>query len=78
MGTKCLLLRYLEPITAELDRGLALLDGDLPFHELCPPAPPLPCLLPITKVFEGADPLDVGCSLGFLYDSPITKMSLGS
>ena len=23
-------------------------------------------LLPMTKVFEGADPLDVGCSLGFL------------
>ena len=34
-------------------------------------------LLPMTKVFEGADPLDVGCSLGFLQDSPITKMSRG-
>ena len=48
MGTKCLLLRYLEPITAELDRGLALLDGDLPFHELCPLAPPSPCLKMLT------------------------------
>ena len=53
MGTKCLLLRYLEPITAELDRGLALLEGDLPFHELCPPAPPSPCLkILLLKVYR--------------------------